>query len=175
MKLEEQVRRGVAVIGQYDEFKLIPPLVRLLAAGEPVTVEQLAEAGGWTVGEVRAQLARQPSVEWDGAGRIVGFGLTLRPTPHRFMFDGRTVYGWCASDILTFSALLSTDGVAESTCPVTGRPIRAELTPESVRRVDPPRGGVRGAPRAAGRRRAGRDLQPRQLRQLARGRRGLAR
>lgn len=138
MSLEEQVRRGVAVIHRIDELALIPQLVRLLAAGEPVTVAQLAEAGGWTVAAVRAGLARHPSVEWDEEGRIVGFGMTLRPTPHRFTFDGRTVFGWCASDTLAFPVLLHTDGVVESTCPVTSRPIRVEVTPESVRRVKPP-------------------------------------
>jgi alkylmercury lyase len=143
MTLEEQVRRGAAVIGQYDELGLIPQLARLLAAGgEPVTVAQLGEAGGWAVDDVRARLARQGSVEWDDEGRIVGFGITLRPTPHRFTFDGRTdygwCYGWCASDALTFSVLLDTEGVVESTCPVTGQPIRVEVTPVSVRLVDPP-------------------------------------
>jgi len=138
MSLDEQVRHGVAVIGQYDEVELVPPLVRLLAGGEPVTVEQLAEASGRAVDDVRAGLARQPSVEWDGDGRIVGFGITLRPTPHRFTFAGRTVYGWCASDMWEFPILLNTDGVVESTCPVTGQPIRVEVTPASVRRVDPP-------------------------------------
>lgn len=35
---------------------LLPVLARLLAAGEPVTVEEMAEAGGWTPREVRTAL-----------------------------------------------------------------------------------------------------------------------
>lgn len=87
---------------------------------------------------MRAGLAQHPNIEWDNQGRIVGFGMTLRPTPHRFDFDGKTVYGWCASDALSFPVLLEVSGVVSSRCPVTGRTIRVEVTPEAVVRVDPP-------------------------------------
>jgi alkylmercury lyase len=90
------------------------------------------------VEELRAELARHPGTDWDDDGRIVGFGLTLRPTPNKFTFDGRTVYGFCASDVLAFPVILGRPGVAESTCPVTGRHIRVEATPDRVIRVDPP-------------------------------------
>jgi hypothetical protein len=37
--------------------------------------------------------------EYDAHGRVVfGSGLTLRPNPHRFEVDGRTLYTWCALD-----------------------------------------------------------------------------
>jgi alkylmercury lyase len=63
----------------------------------------------------------------------VGFGATLRPTPHRFTTDdGQTTYGFCASDALTYPVILDRPGRIESTCPVTGRPIRVGVTPDRV-------------------------------------------
>jgi hypothetical protein len=67
-----------------------------------------------------------------------GLALTLRPTPHRFTVDGRTLYAWCATDTLVFPVILGKPGVVESTCPQTGQPIRIELTPDAVERLDPP-------------------------------------
>lgn len=129
---------GVKTIQAHEEFAFVPALVRLLARGAPVDVEVLAAEGGWPVDEVRDGLARHPSVEWDDHGKIVGFGLTLRSTPHRFDFDERTVYGWCASDVLSFPFLLDHPGVVSSACPVTGRSIRVEVTPNRVVKVEPP-------------------------------------
>jgi alkylmercury lyase len=136
--IAEAVQRGIHVMRTYDEFKFVPPAIRLLAQGEPVSVARLAAAGGWTEEEVGAGLARQPSVEWDEHGQLVGFGMTLRPTQHRFDFDGRTVYGWCASDALSFPVFLDAAGVVTSTCPVTGQIIRVDVTSRAVKYVEPP-------------------------------------
>jgi len=113
-------------------------LGRLLANGEPVTVAQAAAAGGWTEDQLRAELARHPGTDWDDAGRIVGFGLTLRETPHSFTFNDHTVYTFCASDALEVSVMLGRSGVIDSTCPATGQHIRVEVTPERLQTVDPP-------------------------------------
>jgi alkylmercury lyase len=124
---------------QFGVHDLLPHLVRLLAAaGEPVTVEHAAETGSITVEQVRAELARHPGVDWDTDGRIVGFGATLRRTPHRFTTDdGRTIYGFCASDALTYPVILARPGRIESPCPSTGQPIRVEVTPDRVVSADP--------------------------------------
>jgi hypothetical protein len=82
---------------------LFHPLLRLLAEGEPVSVEDLAHAIGRPIGEVRQTLAALPDVEIDHRGRVVGYGLTLLPTPHRFEVDGRQLYTWCALDTLDAS------------------------------------------------------------------------
>lgn len=137
--ITEDTQRLVSLIrAQFGLPDLVLHLSRLLAAGESVTVERVAAAGGWRVEELRAELARHPGVDWDDDGRIVGFGLTLRPTPHSFTFDGRTVYGFCASDVLAFPVILGRSGVAESTCPVSDRQICVELMPARVIRVEPP-------------------------------------
>jgi alkylmercury lyase len=70
--------------------------------------------------------------------RLVGFGLTLRPTPHRFTFDSRTVFAWCASDALMIPVIIGRSGIVESPCLATGQQIRVQVTPERVEKVDPP-------------------------------------
>jgi alkylmercury lyase len=121
-----------------DHLELLPPLVRLLAEGEPVALERLAAQSGMTVEQVRAAFAKDPGTEWDEQGRIAGYGLTLRATPHSVRFGDRTLYGWCATDVLIAPAILGETGIVESTCPATRQGIRAEVTPESVVAVDPP-------------------------------------
>jgi alkylmercury lyase len=140
-KPSQDAQRLVALIrAQFGLPDLLAHLTRLLAAsGEPVTVERAAAAGRWTPEQVRAELARHPGVDWTEDGRIAGFGMTLRPTPHRFATgDGQTGYGFCASDALSYPVILGRPGVVESTCPSTGQPIRVEVTPEEVVSVDPP-------------------------------------
>ncbi len=130
--------RGPRFISRFDGFGLVPHVVRLLALGRPVEPRQVAEAAGLPVGQVEGFLRAQPGTDWDDDGRIAGFGLTLHPTPHRFVVDDRVLYTWCATDTLMFPAVLGRGAVVESTCPVTSRPIRLEVTPEAVVAVEPP-------------------------------------
>ncbi|MEU0094859.1 organomercurial lyase MerB [Kribbella sp. NPDC006257] len=134
-----EAQRLVALVrAQFGLPDLVLHLTWLLAAGQPVSVDEAAAAGGWTVEQLRTELARHPGVAWDNDGRIAGFGLTLHPTPHRFTFDHRTVYAFCASDTFEFPLILDRPGVVESVCAATGQPIRIELTPDRVLTVDPP-------------------------------------
>ena len=138
--ISQDAQRLVSLIhAQFGLPDLIPHLTRLLAAsGEPVTVEQAAKAGGWSPEQVRAELARHPGVDWADDGCIAGFGMTLRPTPHRFTTDnGQTGYGFCASDALSYPVILGRPGLIESTCPITAQPIQVEATPDEVISVAP--------------------------------------
>jgi alkylmercury lyase len=134
----EYVDRTATLIRDVEAAELLPYAIRLLSEGEPVELERLAAAAGRTLEEVATELDEQASAERDGDGRLVGLALTLRPTPHRFTVDGRTLYAWCATDTLVFPVILGKPGVVESTCPQTGQPIRIELTPDAVERLDPP-------------------------------------
>ncbi len=108
------------------------PLLELLAAGEPVTIERVAEATGTTTGQVDEALAAMPDTEYDADGRVVGSGLTLRPTPHRFDVDGTPLYTWCALDTLIFPAVLGRPAQVNSPCRATGEPIRVRVEPDRV-------------------------------------------
>lgn len=140
--MSEPVERTVDIIRRIEGNDLMPHVVRLLAEGEPVALDRLAEAAGIAIEEVRTVLAQHPAIEWDEQGRLAGFGLTLNPTPHSFTFKGRTVFGWCASDALIFPVMLQESGIVESMCPVTGRRIRVEVAPDRLLSVDPPKAVV---------------------------------
>src|SRR5579875_1795138 len=116
---------------------LYRPLLRLLADGQPVRIEDLAATAGRPVDDIRQTVASLPDIELDGHGRIVGYGLTLRETPHHFEVDGKRLYTWCALDTLVFPALLGRSARIDSPCHGTGTPIRITVEPTGVTSVDP--------------------------------------
>jgi len=116
---------------------LLRPLWTLLAAGEPVTVDQLAAQADRPAEQVREALAAMPDTEYDAAGRIIGHGLTFNPTPHRYDTGGRTLYTWCALDTLTFPAILGHTAQVTSPCRGTGQPVRLTVTPDGITTVTP--------------------------------------
>jgi alkylmercury lyase len=121
-----------------DDAALFTTLLRLLAAGSPVTLEEAATTAGRSPEQVREALASRGDVELDEQGRIVGYGITLRATPHRFEVEGRQLYTWCALDTLMFPRLLGTSARVESPSHGNGAAIRVEVEPDRVVRVDPP-------------------------------------
>jgi alkylmercury lyase len=120
-----------------------------LARGEPVDAARIVERAFRSSAEVLEFLHSSPA-EWDDRGRLVGFGLTLRPTRHRFTTGGRTLYTWCAPDALAFPVLTGAPALVESTCFATGAPIRVEVEPDGVRAVEPASAVVSIVPRAVG-------------------------
>jgi alkylmercury lyase len=104
--------------------------IRLLAAGEPISVARLAAAAGLTATELERQPA-WPDVEFDEQGDIVGWGLTLNPTVHSVVVDGRQLYVWCAGDTLLVPLLIDRTARIESSCPATERPIRFVADPRA--------------------------------------------
>jgi len=125
------------LISSFEGSAAIPTLLRLIARGRPVDLAELATESGQPTTDLERMLKAQPGTEWDDEGRLVGFGLSLRPTAHRYLLGGQTLYTWCATDTLLFTVILGTDAVAESTCPVTGLPIRLDIAPDAVTSVSP--------------------------------------
>ena len=129
---------------------LMRTAVRLLSHGSPITVTELAEAAGIDA----ADLANAPAgedIEYDDERRIVGWGLTLNPTPHAFVVDGHRLYTWCAADTLMFPTILGGRAHVESTCPATGVVIRltvdpaagvSDVSPATAVNLDPCRAGL---------------------------------
>lgn len=116
---------------------LWPPLLRLLAHGQPVTAEDLAAATGRSSDEVRHALTALPDAEYDEHERLVGYGLTQRPTQHHFTVDRHELYTWCALDTLLFPAVLGHPADVESPCHATGAPVRLTVEPDGVVGVEP--------------------------------------
>lgn len=122
---------------------LQPVLLRLVAEGQPVPVADIAAAAGRAEPEVRAALAQMPDTEFDDSGRVVGWGISQRQTPHRFDVDGRHLFTWCALDTLMFPALLGKAVSVSSPCDATGEPVQVQVqvqvdvNPDRVGRVAP--------------------------------------
>jgi alkylmercury lyase len=125
-----------ALRGDHDAF--CRELVRLLASGHPVTREHLATVLQMTAEQVAEVLACLADLEVDHSGNVVGWGLTLIPTPHRFQMHGRPLYTWCALDALTYPVLLHLTARVESSCPVSGTEVSLSVTPTGVRDLTPP-------------------------------------
>ena len=121
-----------------EGYALYRELILLLAEGQPVSPERVASVLGLAREEALEILRLRPSIEWDEAGNVIGAGLTLRPTPHRFKLQGRILFTWCALDSLMFPGLVGQTVHVESPCASTGRPVRVTVTPEGVKQVEPP-------------------------------------
>jgi alkylmercury lyase len=132
-----------------DNGRVMGAAIIELAGGEPMELERIAARSGLPEAEVREFLRSSPA-EWDERGRLVGFGLTLRQTRHRYTTAGRALYTWCAPDALAFPVLTGEPALVESTCFVTGAAIRIEVAPDGVRAVEPAGAVVSIVPRDVG-------------------------
>ncbi|MBB4517479.1 organomercurial lyase MerB [Paraburkholderia fungorum] len=117
--------------------ELFVALLRELAIGTPVSPDALAAVLGWPVSRVAAVLEQAASTEYDDDGNIVGYGLTLRETPHVFEVDGQRLYTWCALDALMFPALLGKRARVVSRCPATGERVSLTVAPGGLHQLDP--------------------------------------
>lgn len=124
-----------ALRGDHDAF--CRELVRLLVSGHPLTRAHLATVLRMTAEQVTEVLACLADLEVDHRGNVVGWGLTLIPTSHRFQVHGRPLYTWCALDALTYPVLLHLPARVESSCPVSGTVISLSITPTGIRDLTP--------------------------------------
>ena len=141
---EELDRLFAAVLGpggtpDAQERHAARTLYRLLADGQPATLDRLAAALGWERSRVERYLDRLPNVERDDRGAVVGFGgLTLRPTAHRIRVRGQVRHAWCAWDCLFLPVALDAEIEVGSRCPYTGVPVRLRVAPTGVVAREPP-------------------------------------
>jgi len=113
-------------------------LYRLLAEGEPVSPEQIAQTLTLSNDAIKGILKEWSGVYYDEDNRMIEYwGLALPETVHRFFVNGRTLYTWCALDSLFTPQILQKTADVESTCPVTGDPIRLTVTPNGIECFSP--------------------------------------
>lgn len=113
--------------------------LKLLAQAQPVTPTQVAEAADLPLPDVQETFAKikEQGGELDEDGHLIGLALTLNPTPHHFIVNGRTLYTWCALDAVFMPGLLGETAVVKSTCPTTNTPIQLTISPEGIEQVTP--------------------------------------
>ncbi len=109
-------------------------LLKLLANGRPVSVEEAAAQTGFPVTEISELFKKlaEHGAESDVDGRLIGIALSLNPTPHHFRVKGNDLYAWCALDTIFLPGLLEETAVVHSTDPVDNTPIQLTITPDGV-------------------------------------------
>ncbi len=113
-------------------------LYRLLAEGEPVSSDRLAQHLDLSTNLVTEVLNSWPAVYFDDEKSVIGFwGLALQEMPHRFKVNGRQLYTWCAWDSLFIPELLGKTAEVESTCPTSGEIISLTVSPTRVENFSP--------------------------------------
>lgn len=140
------VENGVTSLGDLfraedlDQMKAVFQFMRLLLTdGKSVTIERLAESLGVPLdqGTALVEELRSRGGEFDSDGNMVGFGLTLVPTPHQYQAEGLDFYVWCADDALIFPLIFDHTAVIRSPDPVSGETIAVTVSSEGVRDLEP--------------------------------------
>ena len=106
-----------------DEQRLAVAVLRLLAAGAPVSIPAAAAAAGLPGQRAEQVLRSWPAVFWDDDERVTGFwGLALPGMPHRIRRAGTDLSAWCAWDPLFLARVIGDLEVATAD-PLTGEEI----------------------------------------------------
>lgn len=107
-------------------------MIHHLAQGKPVAPTTLQNALHIDQHELEQRLTGLPETEFDQKGNILGWGITLVPTAHRFHLNGSVLYTWCAFDTVLFPPSLGRAAQITSICPSTEQLIAFVATPEGV-------------------------------------------
>jgi alkylmercury lyase len=138
-RVVEDARTLLAAQGDPETLRrLIPASIRLLAEGEPVSPGQIAKASGVPADQAEAALRGIGDIEWTADGLVEGFGLTRRPTQHRFHVGDAELYTWCAMDTLIFAAFLGRPVQITSPDGTTDEPLRLETDGRHIVAAEPP-------------------------------------
>ncbi len=120
------------------EQKLSVHLYRLLAEGQPVSTERLANDLNLPSDDVTNILNKWPGVYYNQDNYIIGYwGLALPKMSHRFAINGHTLYTWCAWGSLFIPEIINETAHVESTCLVTGKKIQLTVTPDGIEKLNP--------------------------------------
>jgi alkylmercury lyase len=117
---------------QCEQEDLCRSILHQVSRGKPLAKATLAAELQISQNELEQRLARVLDTEFDSEGNILGWGITLMPTRHRFQLDGKTLFTWCAFDTVLFPPTLGQAAHVSSTCPSTEEPITFVATPEGV-------------------------------------------
>lgn len=149
MQRSDQVTVDVIWEAAVDRFPDLPPneqraglvLLAELARGEPVSAARLAAALAVTDQEAERYLrdsVMSKFVYLDDDDHAIGFfGLSIVPTDHRFVVNGRALWTWCAADTLFLPELLGVSATVESKDPHSGDRVHLTVSPSAVESEEP--------------------------------------
>jgi alkylmercury lyase len=143
--LETIANQLVAQLDCTQDVACLQIMRSLADVGQPLAPTDLATRLQMSEDELATHLARVPDTEFDAQGNIVGWGITLVPTPHQFRLSqrrsqgrpARRLFTWCAFDTVLFPPLLQVEAQVQSVCEATGHPITFVATPQGVEQLSP--------------------------------------
>jgi alkylmercury lyase len=115
-------------------------LYRLLAAGQPVPLYELARESEFDLATTEQVIASvEPTrLRFDAEGQITAFaGLSLAPTNHQLETDTSLLHTWCVFDALFLPEILDCRARISSKCPATGQDIRLDVDRTEVQSASP--------------------------------------
>jgi alkylmercury lyase len=116
---------------------LLLPAFPLLARGEPLTVDQIANAAGVNDHAVEEAL-RKARCAFNESGCLIDlFGMMLTPSYHRLEIDGKVVFSCCALWSHVIPKLVDRVVQIESVDPQSRELVRLEIAPGKVQSVHP--------------------------------------
>ncbi len=128
----DMLARQLSDLARCGPHRLCSQIVQHVTRGKPVAQADLAASLQMSQHDLSHQLARLPDVELDQEGHILGWGLTLVPTPYRLRLCGHWLFTWCAFDTLQIPPALQTEAHVRSICAATGQPISFSVTAEGT-------------------------------------------
>ena len=126
----ETIAQRLAEQLRCEQEDLCLPILQQVSRGKFLTKAELGAELQLDQDELERRLMQLPDTEFDQQGNILGWGVTLVPTSHRFQIRGTPLFTWCAFDTVLFPLSLGAPAHVQSTCPVTGHPIKFMVTPE---------------------------------------------
>lgn len=112
-------------------------LQMLAETGQPLAPMDVASRLHISLERLATHLNHIPDTEFDHEGKLVGWGITLVPTPHQFWVEGRALFTWCAFDTVLFPPLLALEAQIQSACAASGQPISFRVGPERIEELTP--------------------------------------
>lgn len=122
-----------------QESRLFIQTLRLLAKGEPVSPEQVAQiAATVNLSTDEAKTTLSWISERNDSGYIAGLaGLSVNDWSHKFKVNGRSLATWCAFDTLYLPAMLRQTAEVKSHDPVNEQIIQLTIGPDKVEHYAP--------------------------------------
>lgn len=134
---EEQILaalRGLAILrcqNGNEELVQAAAFQNLLRTGQHFTIEDIATLTALdnsTVIGCIDRIRQAGHIRFDADGFIEGVaGLSLSPTKHEVLIDGRRFWTWCALDVLGIFGALNASGFAKSSDPSSGESVELQF------------------------------------------------
>jgi alkylmercury lyase len=117
--------------------RILRQIFPLLAVGQPVPVDRIAQVTGSDFPAVERALLLGRTGR-DAEGRVTElFGVMLAPTVHRVEVDEAALFCCCALTAHLVPMLTQETATVESVDPVSRRLVRLTITPSGLRSVEP--------------------------------------